>query len=188
MRKELKIFDIDETLFETTAKIRVLKDGKVVQTLSNQEYNNYILNDGESFDYAEFKDAQKFFDESKPIVEILEAAKKEINDPTKIVKIVTARADFDDKEKFLDTFRKHGVDIDKCHVYRVGNMDLNCRAATKKKILIREMVKELECYSVSLFDDSIENLNEFLNLGAEFVGVNFDAQLASEGRLVKYDL
>ena len=39
----LTIFDIDETLFHTKAKINVKKDGKIVASLTNVEYNNYIL-------------------------------------------------------------------------------------------------------------------------------------------------
>ena len=39
----LSIFDIDDTLFHTTARIRVLKDGLVVRELTNQEFNNYTL-------------------------------------------------------------------------------------------------------------------------------------------------
>ena len=36
----LTIFDIDDTLFHTTAQIGVVKDGKVIKTLTNQEYNH----------------------------------------------------------------------------------------------------------------------------------------------------
>ncbi len=43
----LTIFDIDDTLFHTTAKINVVKDGEVVRSLTNQEFNNYELQDGE---------------------------------------------------------------------------------------------------------------------------------------------
>ena len=38
----LSIFDIDDTLFHTTAKITVMKDGKVLKKLSNQEFNTYV--------------------------------------------------------------------------------------------------------------------------------------------------
>ena len=61
----LTIFDIDDTLFHTTAEIAVKgKDGKIVRTLSNSEYNTYKLKDGEEYDYTEFADSEKFFKES----------------------------------------------------------------------------------------------------------------------------
>jgi hypothetical protein len=34
--------------------------------------------------------------------------------------MVTARADFNDRELFLDTFRKWGIDMSRVHVYRDG--------------------------------------------------------------------
>ena len=36
---ELIIFDLDDTLFQTKAKVLVLKDNKVVRRLTNQQYN-----------------------------------------------------------------------------------------------------------------------------------------------------
>ena len=40
----LTIFDIDETLFHTKAKVAVVKDGNVVRMLDNQEFNTYKRN------------------------------------------------------------------------------------------------------------------------------------------------
>ena len=39
--KGLTIFDIDDTLFHTNAKVFVKKDDKVIHTLTNQEFNTY---------------------------------------------------------------------------------------------------------------------------------------------------
>ena len=111
----LTIFDIDETLFKTNALIRIMQDGKVVRSLDNQQYNEYKLKPGESYDYGEFKNAQVFNDTSIPIWAMIKKARAIINNAvnagSKVI-IVTARADFDDKKKFLDTFRRYGIDID----------------------------------------------------------------------------
>ena len=71
----LTIFDIDDTLFHTTAKIAVMKDGKQVRELTNQEFNTYKLKAGESFDFRQFRSAAKFRAESKPIDRMLSKAK-----------------------------------------------------------------------------------------------------------------
>ena len=63
----LTIFDIDDTLFHTTAKIAVMKDGKKVKELTNKQFNTYKLKAGEKFDFKQFKDADKFYKESQPI-------------------------------------------------------------------------------------------------------------------------
>ena len=62
----LTIFDIDDTLMHTTAKIAVKLNGKVVRELTNQEFNTYQLKKGEQFDFGQFRDAKKFKEESKP--------------------------------------------------------------------------------------------------------------------------
>lgn len=180
MKKDLKIFDIDETLFETTALIRVVKDGSVVKTLSNSEYNTYELKDGEDFDYSEFKNAEKFFNESKPIHDLLDEVRISL-DSGDDVRIVTARCDFDCKETFLNTFRKYNIDIDKIHVYRAGNMDNSIPPAVKKAIIIGGFLKSAKYRRVSLFDDSMSNLKEFMKLAKEFTQTRFEAKYVEHG-------
>jgi len=45
--KGLTIFDIDETMFITKAKVKVVKNGKVIKKLDNQEFNTYKKKPGE---------------------------------------------------------------------------------------------------------------------------------------------
>lgn len=180
----LNIFDIDDTLFHTTAKITVVKDGKVVRKLSNSEYNTDRLKAGESYDYSEFKDAAKFYKESTPITRMISKAKNlvnNMNNPNSRAIIITARANFDNRDKFLATFRKHGFPIDKVYVERAGNMsDLTGGPAAKKAIIIRKYLKEGNFKKVRLFDDAMGNLTEFLKLKREFPNVQFNAYLADD--------
>jgi hypothetical protein len=178
--KNLTIFDIDETLFETTAMIRVVKDGEMVKLLSNSEYNTYELESGETFDFSEFKDAEKFFHESKPIHDLLDEVRVSL-DSGDDVRIVTARCDFDCKHTFLNTFRKHDIDIDRIHVYRAGNMDNSIPPAIKKAIIIDGFLKSNKYNRVSLFDDSMSNLKEFLKLGAKHIATKFEAKFVDHG-------
>ena len=110
----LTIFDIDDTLFHTTAKIAVVKNGKVVRELSNQEFNTYKLKAGEEFDFHQFRSSKKFREESRPITRMMNKMKTILrnteNNPKSRVIILTARGDFDDKHMFLNTFRDYGLD------------------------------------------------------------------------------
>lgn len=175
----LTIFDIDDTLFHTTATINVKKDGKVIKSLTNQEFNTYKLGKGEEFDFAEFKNAEKFAKESRPIGKMLEKAKAIIahseKTPNSKVVIITARDDFDDKEKFLDTFRKHGIDIDKVRVERAGKIKSIESPDIKKYVIIHNMLNTKEFSRVRLFDDSITNLKTFLKLKETFPSIQFKA-------------
>ncbi|HYC28689.1 MAG TPA: Dyp-type peroxidase, partial [Chitinophagaceae bacterium] len=71
--------DIDETVFRTFAMVKVLKDGKLMHVLSNQEFNEYKLQPGESFDFGEFKDAEQFLKTSEPIGPVIRKIKQILN-------------------------------------------------------------------------------------------------------------
>ena len=179
----LTIFDIDDTLFHTTAQIAVKKDGKVIRKLTNNEFNTYTLKAGEEFDFSEFRDAHKFYHESKPIQRMMAKAKailaNSVKNPNSKVVIITARANFDDKDKFLATFRKYGFDIDKVRVERAGNIEGEFIPAFKKAIIIRNYLNTKQYSKVRLFDDSMSNLKEFLRLKTEFAEVTFEAFFAN---------
>jgi hypothetical protein len=173
----LTIFDIDETLFHTKAKVAVMKGDKVVRMLDNQEFNTYKLKKGESFDFREFRSAEVFRRTSTPIVRMVEKAKaivKAKNNAASRAIIVTARADFDDKEMFLQTFRDHGIPIDQMHVERSGNLGLGSPAEAKK-VVFRKYLNTKNYIKTRLYDDAMSNLKAFLELQSEYPGVTFEA-------------
>ena len=172
----LTIFDIDDTLFHTTAQIKVMKDGQVVRSLSNQEFNNYQLQPGEEFDFGEFRSAEKFAKESEPIKPMINTLKR-ILDKTSNTKVImlTARADFDNKDQFLNTFEKHGIDMSQIHVHRAGNIPGDEPPAYKKAVWVRKYLNTGKYNRVNLIDDSMSNLKFFKSLKLEYPNVDFDA-------------
>jgi putative chitinase len=172
----LTIFDIDDTLFHTTAQIKVMKDGKVVRSLTNQEFNNYQLQPGEEFDFGEFRSAEKFAQESEPIKPMINTLKRILDRATNTkVIMLTARADFDDKDKFLGTFEKYGIDMSRIHVHRAGNLPGDDPPAYKKAIWVRKYLNTGKYNRVNLIDDSMTNLKVFKSLEQEYPQVDFDA-------------
>lgn len=177
----LYIFDIDETLFHTTATIRVVKDGKVLRTLSNKEFNNYDLKDGESFDFSEFRDAEKFNSESKPIsnmisilIRVHDKIKLNLTPGSKII-ICTARGDFDDEEVVKDTFRQQGIDIDEIPIRKAEKIKKKKSSAEKKSVIIRQYLSRKKYKDAFMYDDSKANLIHFLELENEYPDTNFRA-------------
>lgn len=185
----LTIFDIDDTLFKTTARVTVKKKGKVVKRLDPHSYNTYDLKDGEDFDFKEFRDAEKFYNESKPIKGMMAKAKailkNALNNSLSRVIIVTARDDFDDRDKFLDTFRKYGFDIDRVRVERAGKIKDVHGAAIAKMIIIRNYLNTKQFSRTRLFDDDLENLKMFLHLQNEFKEIKFEAYFVKEDGSVR---
>ena len=88
--KKLIIFDLDDTIIHTTASINVVKNGKIIKTLTNNEYNTYVLRPGESFDYSEFANPKILRNEK--FTRYWETLKREYNKGTHI-SIITARGD-----------------------------------------------------------------------------------------------
>tara|TARA_B100002019_G_C21251109_1_gene591189 strand:+ start:1514 stop:2083 length:570 start_codon:yes stop_codon:yes gene_type:complete len=177
MKIGLTIFDIDETLFHTNAKIKVVQDKKVVKILDNQSYNNYKLKRGESFDYGQFKSAKIFKETSTPIAKIINRAKRIIHFATRKgskVIIVTARQDMDDKKVFKEAFLNQGIDIGRVYVERAGN--LGNKSASENKVVIFKKYLDTNKYArIRLFDDSLENLKAFLQLQKSYPNTEFTA-------------
>ena len=172
--RKLVIFDIDDTLVHTQTKVHVVKDGQVTHSLNSHEFTHYKLQPGESFDFGDFRNARDFFENSKPIIPMINQLKKDIATGNKVV-MVTARADFNDRELFLDTFRKYGVDMSKVHVYRAGNMHIKAQTEEKKKIIIRDLLgKELYDKAI-MYDDAEPNLHAFISLKNEYPHTKFYA-------------
>lgn len=174
----LHVFDVDDTLFHTTAKVKVMRGSKEVAALSNSEYNTHSLPKGHHYDYSEFRDADKFDKESKPMDRMLNKMKAIHNNAKKKgskVIIATARSDFDNKDKFLGAFKKHGVDIDNIHVHRAGNDKGEGTVAEKKARIISNQIKSGNFKRATLYDDSKENLKHFLALKKDHPDVKFKA-------------
>jgi FMN phosphatase YigB (HAD superfamily) len=184
---KLVIFDIDDTLVHTQTKVHVVKDGQVTKELNSHDFTHYKLQDGESFDFENFRNAQEFFNNSKPIIPMMNQLKQDIATGNKVV-MVTARADFDDRELFLDTFRKYGVDMNKVHVYRAGNMQGKMQTEEKKKIIIRDLLNKGRYTKAIMYDDAEPNLQSFVELKKEYPKTKFYAwHVSLEGEASEYD-
>ena len=172
--RKLVIFDIDDTLVHTQTKVHVLKHGRVVKSLNSHEFTHYKLQPGEHFDFGDFRDAREFFTNARPIIPMMNQLKHDIATGNRVV-MVTARSDFNDKELFLDTFRKYGVDMSRVHVYRAGNMTTDHSTEERKKIIIRQLLDQGQYTKAIMYDDAIPNLKSFLELKKEYPRTRFYA-------------
>lgn len=102
-----------------------------------------------------------------------------MNTDNKVI-IITARSNFDDKEVFLNTFRKYNFDIDRVRVERAGNITDISNPAMKKYIIIHNYLKVNQYNKVRLFDDAMNNLTEFLKLKTIFPEIEFEANFAKQ--------
>ena len=186
--KGLTIFDIDDTMFTSKARVRVLnKKTNRVKELTPQQYNSYKLGKDEEWDYGEFKSSKIFYQTATPIARMVAKAKAIIKNATakgsKVI-VVTARSDMDDKDLFIKTFEAHGIPMNNVYVERAGNMS-GKNSAANKSIIFRKYLKTDEYARVRLFDDHKENLDALLDLKREFPNVEMFAYLANKNGSVK---
>ena len=183
--RKLVVFDIDDTLVHTQTKVHVIKDGKIIKSLNSHDFTHYKLQPGEEFDFGDFRNAREFFEKSKPIIPMMNQLKRDIATGNKVV-MVTARADFDDKELFLDTFRKYGVDMGKVHVYRAGNSKQGT-TEERKKAIINHLLSKDDYTKAIMYDDAKPNLHSFMELKKEHPRTRFYAwHVSLEGEASEY--
>ena len=169
--KKLIFVDIDETLFFTKAKILV-KDktsNKVVKELTNQDFNTYKLADNEYFDFIQFKSADLFVQTSEPNKGMINTILELQKNPENEIVLLTARQDFDNKEKLLKFFKDFGINVghyknNEIHIVRVGNMSSSIPVSIKKRITIEKIMHKTGYHQIEFYDDNNENLEEFLKL------------------------
>jgi len=184
--RKLVVFDIDDTLVHTGTKVKVMRDGQVIHSLNSHDFTHYKLKSGEEFDFGDFRDAREFFEKSKPIIPMINQLKHDIATGNKVV-MVTARADFDDRELFLDTFRKYGINMDKVHVFRAGNMTDKIKIEEKKKIIIRHLLDKQPYTKAIMYDDAKPNLETFFSLHREYPRTKFYAwHVSLDGDAAEY--
>lgn len=186
----LHVFDIDGTLLNPTAKVLV-KDKKTGSTteLSHSQFNTHKLEPHQEYDFSQFRSAEKFH-ESKPIDRMigkLNAIHANAKKAGSKVIMNTARSDFDKKDRFLDKFREHGVDIDNIHVHRTGNNTSNKPVGEKKNDVVRKYLNKSDYRHVTLYDDDKNNLRHFIGLKKEYPNVDFRAHhVQPDGSIKRY--
>ena len=164
---KLVIFDIDDTLVNTDTRVNVVQDGKIIKQLNSHDFTHYKLGPGESFDFGAFKDAREFFTKAKPIPGMIKQLKQDIATGNRVI-MLTARSDFNDRDVFLDTFRRFGIDMSRVHVYRAGNLAIKAATEEKKKIILKHLLGKEHFDKLIMYDDSVPNLNAFLSLKQEY--------------------
>jgi len=169
-------FDMDDTLFSHADRTGVLvhsPDRKNVKRLTSAQLADRRKQPGEKYDWSEFKSAEHFKKSARPIHPMI----KKLAQTSKRAKveILTGREDLDNQESFSKTLAHHGIDTDKVHVRRVGNMKDSRTTAQRKAHYISQAINKHGHKTVHMYDDSKENLKAFMGLRALHPKVMFHA-------------
>jgi len=156
--KRAYIFDFDETLVTTDAKIHIFKNGVYKTDISPKEYNEYKPQRGETFDFSDFDDPDLIFNAKKykawPILENIYKSIKEKESISSIY-ILTAR---NKAVKFAiyEFLKNNGIIININNILTISNNNLINIPEEKYKRLKYLSQKYDE---IIFFDDDIYNLS-----------------------------
>lgn len=157
--KKAYVWDFDDTLVKTDAKIHVYKNGKKIKSLTSSEYNFYKKSEGEILDSRDFIDADIIMNARKykmwPLLEyinkIINAGNTNIN-----LFILTAR---NSKSKIpIYTFlSKEKINIPLKNIITIGSENLGEDSiSTKKEKILRTLIEKYDI--VYFFDDNEKNI------------------------------
>lgn len=189
--RTLNVWDIDDTLGRTEAKVLIKKDGKEVKELSPGEYNHYKLQPGEELDFSQFRSGKVFRDTFKPINTVLDRAKSIVMNQSENSHsiILTARADFEDHKEFLQAWRDHGFPIDHVYVERSGNLSKlkpSSPAHINKGVILKKYLATGKWDRVRMWDDHPANLDILYKVAAMFPNVEAIGYLVKDGKVIRY--
>jgi FMN phosphatase YigB (HAD superfamily) len=154
--EKLAIFDLDDTLIISAAKIKVLnpKNGQIIKELTPAEFNHYVHNPKHTLSFSDFEDAD-VLRKSTFIMDVMEKLLNFYNSGVH-VGIVTARSSSNLIRNF---FLESGIDIHPDLVIAVNDPQYKFTGniAEKKKQAIHQLVED-GYNDFIFFDDNDENL------------------------------
>lgn len=204
-RKGIHLFDLDDTLIQTQARILVLDNGgKNLRSLSTEAFTIDRLAAGERYDFAEFSDVG-ILSRGLPIRYTAEIIRHILKHGTQSdFGILTARGDKHLHAPFLIRFFSHafGVVLKKGLIFTVSDArfmrfhdrysepDLQqggeglassprsfseATVSEKKALVVIRHLVKRGYNPIRLYDDSPDNLHAFKALSAQFPGIDFEA-------------
>lgn len=162
---ELKIFDLDDTLISSSAKITVHDSTthKEIVTLTPSQFNHFKSEHHQYCNFEEFTCPDKL-SEAHMYNSTFTLLQKSL-DRGEHVSIITAR----DSHKLVnDYFISKGFNIDPFLIFAVGSEDkYTGNIPERKKQVLEELVKK-GYKTFTVYDDNLANLEEMKSLEAEY--------------------
>jgi hypothetical protein len=154
--KKCFVFDFDQTLADTTARIKVMsnysstcpENDEFVGYLTPSQFSSYSLDLGEYFDFSEFRD-DKFIHNADPT--FLMHLAKEVSEEDQDVYILTARED-DSADAIQEFLLQYGVKAKTIHC--VGG--IQSTIPHKKREMLLTVMQDYD--KVYYFDDCPNNI------------------------------
>lgn len=176
-KTKILIFDLDDTLVITQAKIKVCdsKNGNCFE-LSPEEFNSYQSSKNHVLNFDDFKslDIMKAGKIIQKYLDILEKNYKKGN----AIGVITAR---DDQDMIYTWLKEHvGFDVTRKFIWAINDpkMGLRGSVAEKKKEAMKWFIRQ-GYTDISFFDDDSNNINLIKQLSREIEDVKIRTYLVN---------
>jgi FMN phosphatase YigB (HAD superfamily) len=151
------VFDVDDTLFTTEAKVIVHKPEGEVLELTPAEFNTYQKQPGDDMDFSQFQDPELFMKTAKPTkyIKVAQNVSKAAQSGTSNSKLYILTARDSSIEKAL-TQKLAALGIIHDGFFSAGDTGAPTIAEGKKQIL--EKIRSMHRGKVTFFDDDEKNI------------------------------
>ena len=153
--KKLTLFDFDNTLVRTSARIKI-KDANNITVHWLKNLGDYKLKDGETIDFSDFE-TESVLQFARPLA-LLEKLRDLVN-KQECVGILSARSSFEIIHRYLET---QGITIDISKIFTINNpmWNLEGNNCVRKRKMIEMLIKDSDITHVEVYDDDVNNLLE----------------------------
>ena len=168
---KLRVFDFDDTLVKTDAKIKITDPDGKTSSMTPAEFASHKLDDSNKYDFSEFEQASLINPrEIEKVTKVLRNVVSASGD--REVAILTARtpAAQNSIEEYLEDI---GIDPSKINIVLVGNPD----PAAKANWIENKIVDGAT--DILFLDDSGKNIDAVLQLKNKYPDVKIDARVAN---------
>jgi len=169
MIKEIKAFDLDDTLIFSDAKFKIYdtNTNKLIVSLTPSEFNYHIARHDQFMSFEDFH-CENIIGNSRINTKYFNLFKRYISKGIPVA-IVTAR---ENRQLILDFLKTKNIVIDPNLVYTVHAPSLNYTGTTpeRKKQAIEDLVSK-GYNDITFYDDSIDNLNAAFELNSDTVKI-----------------
>lgn len=159
------VFDLDDCLIKTDARIHVYKNGKYLRSLTPEEFNSYQKPEDEEIDISEFKDPRIIMKarllKTWGYLKNIDSAIKQGRSTSDIF-ILTARSSIA-QTSIHNLFKKNGINIPEDHIITIGDDKGEINIPQEKKKVLQGLVKLYD--DITFFDDNPENIKLAQEIG-----------------------
>jgi len=163
-QKIAHVFDLDDTLIKSKAKIYVYDKGRFIKSLTPEEYSFFEDDDNYDLDFSDFKDPNLILNSEKyKAWKILEKIDNEIktNNVNGDIFILTART-YHVRTAIFKLLKNNNIDIKFKNIITFGEDNSDISIAEEKKKILKSMKNKYD--KIFFYDDNIDNINAGKNI------------------------